>query len=151
MRWFSIAFSAAVLVGAAEPAHAQPEGRASVVERLADASRGATAQGFRGDARVFDGRGVIGLLPAGGVVVLEASLRAGTRYTVVGVCDGDCQDLDLRAQAPASEEVLDEDVNTDDVPVLHFTAHATGPHRITVVMSGCRSDLCYFGVRVLAR
>jgi hypothetical protein len=69
----------------------------------------------------------------------------------LGVCDSDCQDLDLRAHWPGGNQVLAEDVNTDDVPILTFVAPSDGPHPITVVMSDCRTELCYFGVRVLAR
>ncbi len=108
-------------------------------------------QGYRSEARVFDARSMIGMLPRGGAVVVEANLRAGVRYTVVGVCDSDCVDLDLRVHAPGGDQVLDEDVNTDDVPLLTFVAPADGPHPITVVMSDCRTELCYFGVRVMAR
>jgi hypothetical protein len=100
---------------------------------------------------VFDSRAVMGMLPRGGSVVLEANLRAGVRYTVVGVCDDDCVDLDLRAHAPGAGEVLDEDVSTDDVPVLTFTATVNGPHPVTVIMSECRAEMCYFGLKVLAR
>ena len=132
-------------------ARAQAADRALVVQQLQLASREASGQGFREEPRVFDSRAVMGMLPSGGSVVLEANLRAGERYTVVAVCDDACVDLDLRAHAPGGEEVLDEDVSTDDVPVLTFTATVDGPHPVSVIMSECRAELCYFALKVLSR
>jgi type II secretory pathway pseudopilin PulG len=141
--------AASVLVPAS--ARAQASQRDAVAELLQDAARGATENGFRAAARVFDTRSVMGMLPRDGTVVLEANLRAGVRYTVVAVCDAQCVDLDLRAHAPGGEDVLAEDVSTDDVPVLTFTAAVTGPHPISVIMSECRAEQCHFGLRVLSR
>jgi hypothetical protein len=151
MRRFYWSLAVLALPFAAAPALAQSDHRASVVELLREASQEVAARGFRAETRVFDARSMIGMLPRGGAVVVEANLRAGVRYTVVGVCDSDCVDLDLRAHAPGGDVVLDEDVNTDDVPILTFVASADGPHPITVVMSDCRTELCYFGVRVMGR
>lgn len=138
-----------VLVPGTVRAQASP--RDAVAEHLDDASAEASQKGFRSSPRVFDAREVMGMLPRGGSVVLEANLRAGARYTVVAVCDAECVDLDLRAHAPGPGEVLDEDVSTDDVPVLTFTATRDGPHPVTVIMSECRAELCWFGLKVLAR
>jgi hypothetical protein len=151
MRSLLLVAAVAALTSVPVGAQAQSSHRDAVVQLLQDASRGASEHGFDEAPRVFDSRAVVGMLPRGGSVVLEASLRAGVRYTVVGVCDADCVDLDLRAHAPGGEAVLDEDVSTDDVPVLTFTATANGPHPVTVIMSECRTDLCYFGLKVLAQ
>jgi hypothetical protein len=152
MRRIFLIATVAVLpfVPVAGRAQAAPE-RELVVRQLNDASREAAGQGYRQAPRVFDSRSVVGMLPRGGQVVLEANLRAGERYTVVAVCDGDCVDLDLRAEGPEGGEVLDEDVSTDAVPVLTFTALVTGPHPISVIMSQCRVERCYFALRVLSR
>lgn len=151
MRRIAFSLAALALLCSATPAAAQATHRDSVLELLRGASREAAGRGFRTEPRVFDARQMVGMLPSGGTVVLEVNLRAGVRYTVVGVCDADCVDLDLRAHSPGGETVLGEDVNTDDVPVVTFVAPADGPHPVTVVMSDCGAELCYFGVRVLAR
>jgi len=151
MRRILLLAALAALVSVPARAQAQPAQRDTVVRLLQDAAREAAQDGYRESPRVFDSRSVVGMLPDGGSVMLEANLRAGVRYTVVGVCDAECVDLDLRVHAPGGEEVLDEDVSTDDVPVLTFIAEETGPHPISVIMSECRADLCYFGLRVLAR
>jgi hypothetical protein len=148
---FLILAVSAALAFVPASARAQAPYRDAVVELLQDAARGATENGFRPSSRVFDTRSVMGMLARGGTVMLEANLRAGVRYTIVAVCDANCVDLDLRAHAPGGEDVLDEDVSTDDVPVLTFTATVTGPHPVSVIMSECRTELCHFGLRVLSR
>lgn len=151
MRSLLLVAALAVLPSIPIDMHAQAAHRDAVASLLQDASRGASVEGYREAPRVFDSRSVMGMLSRGGSVVLEANLRAGVRYTVVAVCDAECVDLDLRAHAPGHEDVLDEDVSTDDVPVLSFTATRDGPHPITVIMSECRAELCYFGLKVLSR
>jgi hypothetical protein len=151
MRSLFIVIALTMLVLVPRSARAQGSSRDTVAELLQGASEEASAKGFRSSPRVFDAREVMGMLPRGGSVVLEANLRAGARYTVVAVCDAECVDLDLRAHAPGHGEVLDEDVSTDDVPVLTFTATRDGPHPVTVIMSECRAELCWFGLKVLAR
>ena len=150
MRRLLVLAAAAALVLVPDVVRAQASQRDAMMEQLQDATAEAAGNGFRQSPRVFDTRAVTGMLPRGGSVVLEASLRAGVRYTVVAVCDGECVDLDLRAQRPDGA-ALDEDVATDDVPVLTFTATETGAYPLTVIMSECRAELCWFGLRVLAR
>ncbi|MBB4634888.1 hypothetical protein [Longimicrobium terrae] len=132
-------------------ARAQASPRDEIARLLGTASRGASQAGYRAEPRVFDVRSMTGMLPSGGSVVVDATLRAGARYMVVGVCDGECQDLDLRVNAPDGAEVLDEDVSDDDVPVLRFTATENGAHPLSVIMSDCRAELCRFAVKVLAQ
>ena len=47
-------------------------------------------------------------------------LEPNTSYLIVGVCDGDCDDLDLQLDDPAGD-TLDTDIEDDDAPVLEFT------------------------------
>ncbi|HEX8392753.1 MAG TPA: hypothetical protein VF665_10395 [Longimicrobium sp.] len=131
-------------------ARAQSAAREDLARLLADAARAASRAGFRAEPRVFDARGLTGMLPRGGSVVVDASLRAGAHYMVVAVCDGDCQDLDLRVGAPDGTR-LDEDVSEDDVPVLEFTATQDGAYPLSVIMSDCRAEMCRFAVKVLAQ
>jgi hypothetical protein len=151
MRSLLVMAAAAALASVPVHAHAQASGRGAVEELLQQAATGAARDGYRAAPRVFDSRSVMGMLPRGGTVVLEANLRAGVRYTVVAVCEEACHDVDLRAYATDGETVLDEDVSTDAVPVLTFTADESGPHPVAVIMSECRAELCRFGLRILAR
>lgn len=107
-------------------------------------------EGFQVDSRPLGDGTLVGLLPADGYVMVELALRAGTEYFIVGGCDTDCDDLDLRAHTP-DNTLLDEDVSADDVPIVSFVPRASGPHLLTVSMASCKTDNCYFGVRVFSR
>lgn len=63
----------------------------------------------------------------------------------VGVCDGDCSDLDLRLRSGG--RVIGEDVLTDDVPVVQVQPGAR-PLSIEVIMAACSANPCYYGVAV---
>jgi len=74
-------------------------------------------------------------------------LQAGNRYVMIGVCDEDCSDIDLRLFAPDGTKII-EDIETDDYPTLQFTAPVTGTYRVSVEMATCRSNPCYWGMQV---
>jgi hypothetical protein len=78
------------------------------------------------------------------------SLSAGVRYVIAGACDEDCSDFDLRILAPDGA-MLDEDVETDDRPVLEFTAPVTGQYRLMAMMPGCSTSPCYWGAQIFGR
>ena len=81
---------------------------------------------------------------------MMVNLQGGTRYAIVGVCDNDCSDVDLRIWDPNGTK-LAEDIQTDDTPVLEFTATVTGQYRLSVEMATCRTNPCYWGVQVFKR
>jgi type II secretory pathway pseudopilin PulG len=81
---------------------------------------------------------------------MRINLQGGGRYAIVGVCDNDCSDFDLRIWGPDGTK-LDEDIETDDTPVLEFVAPVTGQYRLSVEMPSCRQNPCYWGVQVYAR
>lgn len=150
MRRTLIVAAAAFAALAAQPAHAQNGHRAVVAAQLDTVTSLKSREGFtveRGSA----GQTVIGMLRDQGSVVLEVNLRAGVQYWIAAGCDSDCEDLDLRLHSPQGQTVLDEDVEADDVPILSFTSDVAGPHLLTVMMSKCKTELCYFGYRVLAK
>jgi hypothetical protein len=68
------------------------------------------------------------------------------QYFIVGVCDGDCTDMDLRLFAPNSS--VAEDVADDDSPMLAFTAATAGEHRLRVMMPACSSEPCAYGISI---
>lgn len=73
------------------------------------------------------------------------TLNQGREYLMVGMCDGDCSDMDLQLFDPSGNKIA-EDVLDDDVPVLEFRAAASGNHRIRVVMARCSANPCSYGV-----
>lgn len=75
-------------------------------------------------------------------------LEPNTNYLIVGVCDGDCGDLDLQIDDP-SGTTLDKDVEDDDAPVLEFTTGADSfYYKLLVDMVTCETDACFYGVGI---
>jgi hypothetical protein len=81
---------------------------------------------------------------------VSVTLTSGGQYLMVGVCDGDCSDMDLRLFAPTGEEVA-QDIATDDTPVLRFTANASGAHQARVIMATCTNEPCAYGVALYSK
>ena len=75
-------------------------------------------------------------------------LEPNTNYLIVGVCDGDCDDLDLQIDDP-SGTTLDTDVEDDDAPVLEFKTDADSfYYKLLVDMVTCETDACFYGVGI---
>ncbi|HET9455682.1 MAG TPA: hypothetical protein VFO66_15465, partial [Gemmatimonadaceae bacterium] len=74
-------------------------------------------------------------------------LTAGRTYQVAGVCDEDCDDLDLRVMGPGAER-LGTDDETDDTPLVGFTAPVTGAYHVGATMADCETETCVFAVAV---
>ena len=81
---------------------------------------------------------------------LSLSLQGGTEYKIVGVCDQDCSDLDLRLYDPNGNEV-DEDVLADDIPILNATPGRSGTYRLQVIMVTCSTEPCFYGVGIYGK
>jgi hypothetical protein len=81
---------------------------------------------------------------------IMVNLNAGTRYAFVGVCDNDCTDVDLQLFGGDGTKIA-EDLDTDDKPVLQFTATYTGAHRMKVLMPTCNQNPCYYGVQIFVK
>jgi hypothetical protein len=146
----SLAAALLAATAAASAASAQTH-RQTIVAQLDAVLNQKTGEGYVLDRRAVGGEAIIGLLPRQGSVLLEITLRAGVEYFIAAGCDTDCDDLDLRVLAPDMDTVLDEDVGGDDVPIVSFTARESGPHLLAVLMPSCKTDLCYFGFRVMSK
>lgn len=147
-----LAAALAALLAAAPAAAQQARSHRGIVlaqlDTVAALKRG---EGYTAAEGAVGGGRLMGLLRKGAGVILEVELRAGVPYFVPGGCDADCSDLDLRLLSPDGQTVVAEDVADDDVPILSFTAKETGPHLLLVNMAACRTETCWFGVRVLSR
>ena len=113
---------------------------------LASANRLARSNGYTQAAA----RPATGALNDDAAENVGLTLNAGRRYLLVGVCDADCSDMDLRIYSP-SGAIVAEDVAVDDTPVLQFTAPSTGNYRVRVMMASCSANPCYYGVSLSAR
>lgn len=145
-RMILAAALAAAVLGPAHLAAQTP--RNLVLEQLDLGAEVPEAAGFRVAEDALPRRSVIGILPNEGTVALDLSLTEGTRYFIVGVCDGACRDLDLALLDLDDDVTLAEDVGDDDVPVLDLVAPRTGVYYLVVRMPDCQKDFCMFGYRV---
>ncbi len=81
---------------------------------------------------------------------LTLPLRAGRQYAILGVCDVDCNNLDLRLYGGADRE-LDSDVEEDDVPVVMVTPEHDGKFRLKITMMKCESSPCFYGIGLFVK
>lgn len=133
-----IALAAVAAALLSTPAQAQPQ---IITTQLDSAVVLMAAQGFTPSDNP-----VQGTLPQGEDEEFELDLEAGSTYFVVGVCDGDCSDLDLVLTSRNGEEV-EADRELDDVPMLAIE-NQSGSFVLSVQMATCSSSECHYGVRV---
>ncbi|HEY7471732.1 MAG TPA: hypothetical protein VIE68_05225 [Gemmatimonadota bacterium] len=139
-----------LLVTLAPAAHSQTSYRSILEAQLTAVGNTVSRNGYRPDSGVFHTDMIVGLLPAGGDIGLEVDLVAGVEYMIVGVCDGDCSDLDLSLSDVAGNELFSDDLE-DDAPILSFTAPGSGAHILWVTMYACSVEPCSFGYKVYRR
>jgi hypothetical protein len=137
---------AALLLLGPGPSNAQ-DFRTTVTAQLDAAARTIRDNGYRMDNDIFDRDVVVGMIAAGASAYMEVNLTAGARYFFSAACDEDCSDLDLRLFRPGSREAFEKDVETDDVPMLMFTAPVTGRYILAIDMASCGTSMCYYGFR----
>ncbi len=130
---------------AARPAAAQNTYQQVVMSQLGRFETTLREQGYN---RVMNP--ITGSLAGGSSQANVVFLNGGMRYAIVGACDQDCRDFDLRIFGPDGP-MIDEDVELDDTPVLEFTAPASGQYRLMAMMANCQQNPCYWGIVVTAR
>jgi len=81
---------------------------------------------------------------------MTLNLHAGTTYALIGVCDQDCTDIDLRLYDSDGDEV-DSDLKTDDKPIVQIAPRVTGEYRVKVTMASCSTSPCFYGVGVYGK
>jgi hypothetical protein len=70
-------------------------------------------------------------------------LTAGSLHVIDGRCDLDCRDLDLRLFSPDGVEI-DNDLLSDDVPVVSVRPARSGRYRVEVIMAHCALEPCSY-------
>lgn len=86
-----------------------------------------------------------GSLDAGQDSSFEWDFEAGTDYKLVGICDEQCQNMDLRVVS--SGTTIREDTLPDAVPIVDFTPETQGRYTVLVSMISCESDPCQWSVQ----
>ena len=126
----------------ASPARAQDEWTQQVSQQLDLVVQAMAERGFSpvGDP-------LTDALSEGASDEVELQLAGGT-YMIVGMCDADCEDLDLLLGRDGVE--VASDFETDDTPVLAFALEEGGTVTLRVDMATCTSGPCRYGVRVFS-
>jgi hypothetical protein len=143
-RWVVVP-TLALACGLALPAHAQAKDGQSLTARL---KQKPGAEWSRGMSTV--GEPLTGRLAPEASARYPLTLAAGHAYAVVGLCDQDCHDLDLRLFDPDGTEV-NADVEPDDSPVVLVVPRRTGTYQVRAYMAECRAQACTFGIQLFAR
>lgn len=73
------------------------------------------------------------------------NLQAGQTYVFMGVCDGDCSDMDMSLR-DGSGRVISYDTRPDAYPVVNVNPYRTGDFSLRVSMPGCYANYCSYGV-----
>lgn len=84
------------------------------------------------------------LLRNGAEQVFTITLTGGKEYSLIGVCDSDCENLDIYVTDDKGVEVTRDD-EPDDYPVVYIKRG--GAMTIRVVMKGCNDSPCEFGIK----
>lgn len=144
------ALLAALLMAAVfAPVPLAAQGHREVVTVQLDATNTLmVAQGYARDVLAISSGAQVGLMPAGGVIYLTIELEEGSRYLINGACDYDCTDLDLHL-LDAEGDVVAEDIEMDDIPLLDFVAPAGRSFLLGISMASCSDDYCFFGYQIL--
>lgn len=81
---------------------------------------------------------------------LRLNLRSGKSYAVVGVCDEDCSDIDLKIYDD-NQNLIDTDSGTDDYPMVQVSPTWSGEFSVEVRMYDCSASDCYYGIGVFSQ
>ena len=116
-----------------------------IVAQLQQAQASLAQQGFQQVGQPFSG----GLQP-GQSWDLPTQMNVGYEYQIVGVCDRDCSDLDLRL-FDGNGGLIIEDTSTSSQPNVGVIPSTSGTFNIQVHMYACTVAPCYYAVALYAR
>lgn len=121
-----------------------PVWEASVRSQLEEITGIVAADGFEPT-----GEGGANMLAADAADAFTVSLAPGS-YKAVGVCDGDCEDLDL-AVFDDGEDLVGQDILTDAFPIVDFTVTRPASYRVVVQMVQCSTEVCFYAATLFRR
>lgn len=86
----------------------------------------------------------------GGNDSFSFTLRKGTKYKIVSVCDNHCKDIDLILYDENNNEVS-RDTSTDSLPIIDVNPRWSGKFSLKVKMASCTNNPCYYGISILGK
>lgn len=139
-RFFILALSLGTL-----PAAAQDIWQQQVDAQIDAISAQYRAAGYSKISKTFHGE-----LDEDDSAYYDLELSDRYEYIAIGVCDEDCDDLDLVIYDSAGDAIA-EDVENDAVPVIAGRPDYLGRYKMEVEMVDCDSEPCSYGVTLYAR
>lgn len=133
------------VAGVQPPAATQEDPQAIILAQLQQAQAAAAQQGFQLIGQPFSGS-----LAQGQSWNVPASLAVGVDYRVIGVCDRDCNDLDLVLFDSAGRQVS-QDTTTTNQPVVAVQPAYNDNFTIQVQMYNCSVAPCYYALALYGR
>ncbi|HEY9802966.1 MAG TPA: hypothetical protein V6D25_21565 [Leptolyngbyaceae cyanobacterium] len=87
----------------------------------------------------------VGDLGRNGDDYITINLRQGVSYAILGVCDEDCNDLDIELYDD-NGNLIAYDTKPDDRPFITVRPRWNARFRIKVLMPGCSNAPCRYGI-----
>ncbi|MDJ0515762.1 MAG: hypothetical protein QNJ74_05650 [Trichodesmium sp. MO_231.B1] len=78
-------------------------------------------------------------------VPFTAKLSSDVSYTILGVCDDNCTDLNLTLKNQEGNKIANDE-KEDGIPVISFTPTENSDYRITARPDKCVTEKCEFGM-----
>lgn len=72
---------------------------------------------------------------------------SGKQTQILGACDNDCKNMDMQL-VDAGGNVISEDVEPDDFPIVSSTSKYVGDYTIVVKMVTCGAAPCHYSVKM---
>ena len=129
----------------AETASSGESPQAIILAQLQQAQAALAQQGFQ-----MVGQPYSGSLQQGQSWNVPAQMATGYEYRVIGVCDRDCNDLDLLL-FDANGAPLTQDRSTSSQPVVGVQPAYSGNYTIQVQMYNCAVAPCYYALALYGR
>ncbi len=94
----------------------------------------------------------VGLLKSGDSTTLDVTLNLDRNYRLVGVCDQQCSNLNMKLYNNSGALVY-EDTSNDDLPLVDASPRVSGSYTLKVTMADCSNATygCYYGVTLLRK
>jgi hypothetical protein len=78
---------------------------------------------------------------------LTITLYRGVEYALIGVCDDDCEDMDMQLYNDDGD-LVKEDAQPDATPVVSVVPRRTQVYTIRMIMERCDGNPCFYGLGV---
>lgn len=141
--------SAGAAIGETRQIQITDENRRLVEGNIRDMLGQATTQFGAGGQPMAGVEDVVTAIQPGTDYQYAVNLQGGARYVFVGVCDADCNNIDLELLDSTNGAVVASDLLDDDVPVVPYAPTQNGRYFVRLILRNCAQSPCYIGGRAI--